>query len=369
MVRLTDMFRWRLKYKYVIILAIVIWLCTYYISKIEECNVPIFLRRLIKEPLRFRKSSCPADVGNKFVDSHGTPPVIDKTVPRYVAHAPMQGRIGNLMFQTASTFGIAATLGYKTYIDESHPLLQNFEMSPSTRMNLTNEIVLTEEDCMDKVWQCRKDVYSHNVTLQGWLQTWKYFHHIDKTIRKQFTIKSQYMNPARKFFNSIKIKKRTVIGVHVRRSDFGNDYFTQCGYAMASPGYFQKAMELFRAEHKSVIFLVMSDSIQWSKENIVAEDVIYSNFTGPITDMALMSMCDHMIVSGGTFGFWGAWLSGGKVIYPKGWPRPGSWLDLYGMIVEDFWLPDWIAIDSAAMDPCSNTVFLILALLVCSLVL
>ena len=35
----------------------------------------------------------------------------------------------------------------------------------------------------------------------------------------------------------------------------------------------------------------------------MADGVINSNFTEPIVDLALMSMCDQMVVSGGTFGF------------------------------------------------------------------
>jgi galactoside 2-L-fucosyltransferase 1/2 len=33
-----------------------------------------------------------------------------------------------------------------------------------------------------------------------------------------------------------------------------------------------------------------------------------------------------VIVTSGTFGWWGAWLSGGTTVYFKGYPRPESWL-------------------------------------------
>jgi galactoside 2-L-fucosyltransferase 1/2 len=36
--------------------------------------------------------------------------------------------------------------------------------------------------------------------------------------------------------------------------------------------------------------------------------------------MALMTLCDHVIVTAGTFGWWGAWLSGGITVYYKGYP-------------------------------------------------
>ena len=344
----------------------ILYTCTD-LKRTQECLVPMYKMRMCKTPLKFHEITCSAKESDKLLQSDMVLPNSDKTISRYVIHKPIGGRIGNLMFQTASTFGIAATLGYKTYIDESHPLLQYFEMSPSTRMNLTNKVVLTEEECMDSAWRCRKEIYSHNVTVQGWLQSWKYFHHIASTIRKQFTFKSLHKEPARKFLDSSRFKSRTVIGIHVRRGDFGNDYFTQCGYAMASPVYFQTAMEMFRAEFNNAIFVVVSDSIEWCKKNIIANDIIYSELDDPINDMALMSMCDHMIVSGGTFGFWGAWLAGGKVIYPKDWPRPDSWLDLYGMIIDDFWVPDWVGINSSVTTSSWSTLSIILVFLGCSL--
>ena len=357
------MIRLRLREKLVVILVIIICLCILYISKVDECDVPLFIMRLQKTPIKFRKGTCPAEARHTSRNSDIMSQDKDENVPRYVVHAPMKGRIGNLMFQTASTFGIAATLKYKTYIPELHPLLHYFEMSPSPSMKLTNTINVTEEECMDSAWRCRKEIYSHNVTLHGFLQSWKYFRHIDQTIRKHFTIKSSYRDDAMKFLNSI--RNRTVIGIHVRRGDFGKRYTSHCGYTMAAPDYFQKAMQLYRAEFKNAIFVVVSDSILWCKENIGADDVIYSNFRDPITDLALMSMCDHMIVSGGTYGFWGAWLAGGKVIYPKGWPQPGSWLDLYGMVVDDFWLPGWVGLsNSPAKMSCSSISIFITILLV-----
>ena len=335
------------------------------VARMHECYIPLSLMQLYKTPVKLHKTTCPTSGIDKSIDLDMIQPDIDKIIPRYVVHVHKRGQIGNLMFQTASTFGIAATLKYKTYIEESHPLLTYFEMNPFTRIDLTNNVVLTEEECMDNAWRCRKEIYFHNVTVEGWLQSWKYFHHIAPTIRKHFTIKSFYRDQAKTFLKAIKIQNSTVIGIHARRNDFGSFYLSRCGYTMATPGYFHRAMQLYRREFKNVIFVVVSDSMMWCRENIVAIDVIYSHFTDPVTDLALMSMCDHMIISGGTFGFWGAWLAGGKVIYPKDWPRPGSWLDRYGMIIDDFWLPDWIGITNSAAIVTTNISILTILLQTC----
>ena len=44
-------------------------------------------------------------------------------------------------------------------------------------------------------------------------------------------------------------------------------------------------------------------------------------------DLAVLSMCDHMIVSAGTFGWWAAWLANGTTVYFDNWPRNGTTLD------------------------------------------
>ncbi|XP_060587992.1 uncharacterized protein LOC132743491 [Ruditapes philippinarum] len=60
-------------------------------------------------------------------------------------------------------------------------------------------------------------------------------------------------------------------------------------------------------------------------------------------DLAAMSLCDHMIISVGTFGWWGGWLAGGSVIYFNGYPKPGSEISKY-FVKDDFYPPFWIGI-------------------------
>lgn len=48
---------------------------------------------------------------------------------------------------------------------------------------------------------------------------------------------------------------------------------------------------------------------------------MFSPFTDPVDDMALMIQCDHVIVTSGSFGWWGAWLSGGTRLYFQGFIR------------------------------------------------
>jgi len=59
-------------------------------------------------------------------------------------------------------------------------------------------------------------------------------------------------------------------------------------------------------------------------------------------DMATMSLCDHVIMSSGTFGWWGGWLAKGTTIYYRDWPKNESALAKL-FVKEDFYPPEWIA--------------------------
>ena len=61
---------------------------------------------------------------------------------------------------------------------------------------------------------------------------------------------------------------------------------------------------------KDAIFVVVSDDIEWAKENIIGEDIFYSDDDHSEeavgTDLAIMANCNHTIMTYGTFGMWGA---------------------------------------------------------------
>jgi len=116
-----------------------------------------------------------------------------------------------------------------------------------------------------------------------------------------------------------------------------------------------------------VQFIVTSDSLSWvrsainftliaqqlnqtstNKNNtnnntVVFVDVAHSEGHDAGFDLALISLCDGMIMSTGTYGWWGAWLANKTTIYYSNWPRARS--ALWGLFKrEDFFPPDWIPI-------------------------
>ena len=63
-----------------------------------------------------------------------------------------------------------------------------------------------------------------------------------------------------------------------------------------------------------------------------------------VLDMALMTLCPHMIISPGTFSWW---FSTETVIYMKDHPQPGSPLSKHPNFWEGFYLPAWIGMSNS----------------------
>ena len=135
------------------------------------------------------------------------------------------------------------------------------------------------------------------------------------------------------------------ICVHVRRKDFLDPLLQAFGFSSADVGFFNRSMEFFRnsLKNKSIVFIYVSDDIEWCKSKIKDTDIYYSPFNNdsPGKDLALISSCDHNIISSGSFGWIGSWLGSGTVVYFKGYPAPSSIRDRRTSRY-DYYPPNWI---------------------------
>ena len=261
----------------------------------------------------------------------------------YFRCAPPISRLGNMMFQLAATLGIAHSLRYKPFIEPYHPLTHSFETGLVADVRVRNEMVLSEEQCIAQVWKYDKRWRTFNLTTWGYLQSWKYFQNNTDEVRTAFTIRRTFLHEALKFLSYHTKSDDILIGLHVRRGDFTVKGTADLGFATASVHYIRKAMDFYREFYDRPVFVVVSDDIPWCRENIKGSDVIYSPFMEPIIDMAILTSCDHSIITGGSFGWWGAWLAGGKVVYLKDYPTPGSWLETQ---IQDYYPKHWIGMSN-----------------------
>jgi hypothetical protein len=102
---------------------------------------------------------------------------------------------------------------------------------------------------------------------------------------------------------SIRRPGRNLVSVHIRRGDLG---LVAEGALLVPREKILGAMSWFQ---KKIDFIIFSDDMEWCRDNIRGEGIIYSPFDTVIEDLFAMSLCDHHIVGNSTLSWWGAWLN------------------------------------------------------------
>ena len=240
-------------------------------------------------------------------------------------HLGKLGQLGNQMFQYAAAKGVASKLDVPFMIPNHRVLFDDgignkytillFDAFKLTSASLFGTLP-TENYVQENGFTFNKDLFkidkTENCSLYGFFQTEKYFKHIEKQIRKDFTFKDDIKNECDDL-----IKQFTnPIALHIRRGDF---VWNNKNHPPLSLDYYKSALELFDSDREVIIF---SDDTKWCKEQELFADDRFAVAEGgdQFYDMCLMSMCDDFIIANSTFSWWGAWLGNrGKVIAPKKW--------------------------------------------------
>ena len=240
------------------------------------------------------------------------------------------GQLGNQMFEAASSFGIAKARGARWCIQGLRgSLLDNAVQFTRPVEECPSGIQFAEE--MEGRYNQRfvpslMDGKGKGDTIVGtYLQTWTYF--ADSGI--PFALKE-------KEWGERWVQEHGVdVAIHVRSPEYG---------LRASEAFFVKAIELLERltkgrEHR---FVVTTDDHAWVRSRPVFRDMVISEGNSPAQDMSINAACKHMIMSVGTFGWWGAYLkrTNGTVIY---------WIVPFNVNVENhdsaqFYLPEWIPV-------------------------
>ena len=251
-----------------------------------------------------------------------------RALPFHCSHlmtlAPNGGRTGNQMFEYAALLGVAHLHNFTAVISPKFPLTNVFNLPNVLDINTSGMSLLTEHKCCAYDRKFEKIDIKHNCTLYGYFQSWRYFNEINNTIRRIYKVKQIYLKPAMDFLKRIRREGNPNVCVHVRRGDMLLHSKIEHGFSVAGLGYINKAMSFFNTRLNDPLFIVLSDDKSWCKTNLNRTNTVISPFDTPYVDLALMTLCDHVIVTSGTFGWWGAWLSNGNVVYYKDYPRPNS---------------------------------------------
>ncbi len=157
-----------------------------------------------------------------------------------------------------------------------------------------------------------------NVSIDGYFQTEKYFTHIEKEIREDFTFRKDYLLPCQEYIGSL---SNHPIFLHIRRTDaIGREQY----HPILPIKFFEDALKQFAED---TLCFVFTDDMEWCKSqelfkqerflfNEKNERYSYKNIDGtgklqntllPQIDLCLMSLCSGGIIANSSF-------SGGSMV-------------------------------------------------------
>ncbi|KAK7105587.1 galactoside alpha-(1,2)-fucosyltransferase 2-like isoform X2 [Littorina saxatilis] len=290
-----------------------------------------------------------------------TPPPSSLETSSQVAHSSdnttrvlchrFAARLGNELFQYASTLGLALTLNRTPVFLGSHHLpnvLKTFNQISANSSRFASRCQKAKG--ANEVSCCKFDERltrldpSQDFTVGTYLVSYKYFEHHEPEIRKALIFTDKIRNESSHVVQELRQKHNTstLIGVHVRRGDMANEHNIKLGYPQVSLDYLNRSMAFFRSRYPDCVFVVGSNSLQWCKDNVPSGyHVHYLTGHSPAVDMSILSSMDHTIITFWSFSWWVGFLNAGTTVHMKDFIVNGTQIgrQLDG---SSFTYPGWI---------------------------
>jgi hypothetical protein len=179
---------------------------------------------------------------------------------------------------------------------------------------------------------------NHPTIFSGYYQSEKYFKKHTEAIKSLFSYPLEFID---KVYNEYPFfQNSTVAAINVRRGDYLHSD-QSFNHPSISLEYINEAYK-YLPQHD--VLLIMSDDIEWCKENINLPNMVFNDNSKFWNEEGiwLLSLCDHFIISNSTYSWWGAWMSRNTnkvVVSPSTWFGPGVKED-----PQDIWCENWIKI-------------------------
>jgi hypothetical protein len=297
--------------------------------------------------------------GHKSKEANLDMPMTKHALPKVWVKANLIGRLGNQLFIAASSYGISKMRNASWCLENNDLSLiesviywidipQKCENVDFVHLNENGQFATFHVNFI-------KSHLHQNIRVGEYLQSFKYFSHI----QLPFKLKEEYL--AQKWIQKYNIE----IGIHVRRSDFLDfsmysnlmppiDYYIAAIHFINITSYYNKGKFL----NKSNIF-VTSDDIPWIK----SQNIFYGTTISPFkdnwqTDFTVLTQCENIITSCGTFGWWAMYLNqnkGHKIYYSQPFFNFGK-QDPY-IIFRDFYLSSWLGITDENISVINKTIW------------
>lgn len=283
------------------------------------------------------------------------------------------GRMGNLMFEYASLVGIcvARQHDHKMCAHISNANWNTWDLPIKEFIQTFNLPLVSAKTCHITRNKYREKSYVYDphvtniqfgTTIQGWLQSWKYFHpHAEKVLRELYTVPEVPAHHAENYILNIRNHiphDYKVLGVHIRLGDKINNKQNKNFYDQwsLSEDYYKKAIALLTARHKKYALVFFSgggenaDNLnsdrRWTKQHFsgLSNYTFFDHSEDHFVAFKALTLCDAIVVAHSSFSWWAAYQSETlEIVAPYHMFSPSA-EKTEGYSMEDYYLPWWSVI-------------------------
>lgn len=243
------------------------------------------------------------------------------------------GRLGNNLFQIASTIALAKTLNTDFLFEETTWAGHRGRIPVDLSMfnyKFPRGVVKLPNQYQESDFHYNSLPLQDDLQINGFFQSWKYFENIKQDLL------DVYFKPADEVLQQLNkyVISEHSLGISVRRGDY---LMLQENHCVLGLDYYQAVLNKYFTDNVDQIY-VFSDDVEWCRA-VFGEDVIFVQDTIG-TQLFLMSKMKHLILSNSTFAWWGAYLNqqNGLVIAPTPWFGP----NYQDKETSDLYYPSWI---------------------------
>ena len=261
--------------------------------------------------------------------------------------------LGNQLFMYANAYALSKAIGYNLYLDSKSGYFKKknqnrfFELdkfnininyaddklifNSYTKdikrkiLKLINRLLKNKKfllEYRDKNKQTRFFNYLntnyHNIFfIEGHFESEKFFHKFKDDLKKQFTLKDNFIDKQNPYIE--KIDSTNSISICVRQNRFSEGYnkniLKSNEFTKKTIEYIYRGVDYFENKLKNPIFFVWSNDFTNLDKYFDKKKFIFvqnNKENKSLNDFYLFKYCKHFIVGPTSFHWWGAWLNENK---------------------------------------------------------
>lgn len=240
------------------------------------------------------------------------------------------GRLGNQLFQIASTIGIAESSGLEWSFPQSISTCaagKLFHIEGDHSLGFSRHFEVSETSpFFHKIQIPLNAIKECTISLHGYFQSPEYFVNSHETLREYLKIPVQMKE---KITTAVpEIDKHDSVAIHVRRGDYTEPPFNTL-YSILDESYYVDALSQIAGVARVII---VTNDKNWCKRHLspaLGKRVIFSPFEDDMLDFILLHLARNIIIANSSYSWWAAYL---RIIYglPYNVFAPSVWYNMTG---------------------------------------